>query len=187
MKNCLIALICTAVMFSLPGCDKRDDSQNVSANAPITVEKPVKDLSEKEENKPVDEKQDPDIPEGPAEGNNGIDVDLSTLSSTLVYAEVYNMMYTPEDYIGKSVKMEGVFEVYHDDFTGKDYFGCIISDATACCSQGIEFELAGDYTYPDDYPALGNTICVEGVFDTYLEEENTYCILRNAKLVSGNS
>ncbi|MBQ6441943.1 MAG: zinc ABC transporter substrate-binding protein [Lachnospiraceae bacterium] len=113
---------------------------------------------------------------------DGIDVDLTTLSSTMVYAEVYNMMVQPEDYTGKTVKMDGLFSSYHDEQTGKDYFACTIMDATACCSQGIEFVLTDDYVYPDDYPEEGGEICVCGVFDTYQEGDYTYCTLRDATL-----
>ena len=111
-----------------------------------------------------------------------IDVDLTALSSTMVYSEVYNMMTDPGSYIGKTVKMSGVYAVYHDESTGKYYHACIISDATACCSQGIEFELKSGYSYPDDYPEEGGEICVTGTFDTYEEGEYTYCTLRNASL-----
>ena len=109
------------------------------------------------------------------------DVDLTALSSTMVYSEVYNMMTSPDAYMGKTVKMEGQLAMYHDDATGKNYFACIISDATACCSQGIEFELTDEYTYPNDYPEVGEEICVTGTFDTYVEGEYQYCTLRNAK------
>ncbi len=113
----------------------------------------------------------------------GVDVDLTILSSTLVYSEVYNMMTLPEEYIGKTVRMEGMFSYYHDDTTGKDYFACIIQDATACCTQGIEFELEGDYKYPDDYPEDGGYVKVEGVFTTYKEGEYEYCTLKNAHML----
>lgn len=114
--------------------------------------------------------------------DDGEVVDLTQMSATLVYAEVYNMMMAPEDYIGKTIKMEGTYTPYHDDATGKDYFACIVSDATACCSQGIEFELTSDYKYPDDYPKDGDTICVTGVFDTYKEGKDEYSVLRGATL-----
>ncbi len=112
-----------------------------------------------------------------------IDVDLTVLSSTMVYAEVYNMMASPEEYIGKTVKMDGLFACYPDAETGNNYFACIVQDATACCAQGIEFILADDYTYPDDYPEVDAKICVVGVFDTYREGKYTYCTLRNAAFV----
>ncbi len=112
-----------------------------------------------------------------------VDIDLTVLSSTMVYSEVYNMMYTPEEYIGKTIKMEGQYSAYHDENTGNDYFACIIKDAMACCSQGVEFVLNDDYKYPDDYPTDGGDITVMGVFDTYMEGDNMYCTLRDAVLV----
>ena len=93
-----------------------------------------------------------------------------------------NMMVSPEQYIGKTVKMDGLFAYYHDEATGNYYFACIIQDATACCAQGIEFVLTEDYTYPDDYLEADAEICVVGVFDTYEENGNTYCTLREASL-----
>lgn len=113
----------------------------------------------------------------------GIDVDLTVLSATMVYSEVYNMMVSPEAYMGKTVKMSGQYVPFYDDTTDKYYFACIIKDATACCAQGIEFELTDEYAYPDDYPTEGNEICVVGVFDTYEEGETKYCTLRKAKIV----
>ncbi len=109
-----------------------------------------------------------------------VDIDLTELSSTMVYSEVYNMMSMPENYIGKTVRMEGDFYTYYDENQNQYYFACLIRDATACCAQGIEFVLAGDYKYPDDYPEEGSSVCVSGVFDTYVDGPYTYCTLRNA-------
>ncbi len=111
---------------------------------------------------------------------DGIDVDLTVMSTTAVYGEVYNMMYYPEKYVGKTIKMQGIYSDYFDQAAGKHYYACIIMDATACCSQGIEFIPVDDFRYPDDYPKEGDSITVEGVFDTYVEESGMYCTLRNA-------
>lgn len=112
--------------------------------------------------------------------NGDIDVDLTQLSSTLVYSEVYNMLSRPDDYIGKTVKMNGSFSVYEDEETGKVYYACYIADATACCSQGIEFTLSGEHVYPDDYPEVGSEIVVQGIFETYEENGYLYCQLKDA-------
>ena len=114
----------------------------------------------------------------------GIDIDLTALSSTMVYSEVYNMMCEPEKYVGKTIKISGLFSAYHDQGTGQDYFACTIQDATACCAQGMEFVLSDDYKYPDDYPKEGGIITVVGTFETYMEGSQTYCTLKNAKLES---
>ncbi|MGN0464298.1 MAG: hypothetical protein ACI4GA_06365 [Acutalibacteraceae bacterium] len=115
--------------------------------------------------------------------SDGIDVDLTKLSSTMVYSEVYNMMTAPDSYIGKTVRMKGKFSIYQDETTNFNYYACIISDATACCSQGLEFVMAGDYSYPQDYPQLGTEITVTGEFQTYQENGQTYCHLIGASLV----
>ncbi|MBR6050392.1 MAG: hypothetical protein IKP68_04205 [Clostridia bacterium] len=107
-----------------------------------------------------------------------VDVDLTKLSSTMVYAEVYNMMVSPDDYIGKSVRMKGAFAYGEGD--GRYYFACIISDATACCSQGIEFVLKDGRKFPSEYPQAGTEITVVGVFDTYYEGTYRYCQLIDA-------
>jgi len=101
----------------------------------------------------------------------GVDIDLTKMSSTMVYSEVYSMLMSPDDYIGKTIKM-----------TGDKYFACVIQDATACCWQGMEFVLVDEYEYPNDYPELGEEITVTGVFDTYLEGKFRYCTVRDAVL-----
>ncbi len=151
------------------------ENAGISDNAPVPEKAVISD------NVPVSEKND-ETGSTPS-GEDGIDVDLTALSSTMVYSEVYNMMTAPEAYVGKTVKMKGAFSVFHDETADANYYACIIQDATACCAQGIEFELTGEYSYPDDYPEEGNEVCVVGVFDTYQEGEFTYCTLRNAKLV----
>ena len=105
-------------------------------------------------------------------------VDLTALSSTMVYSEVYNMLSNPGEYMGKTVKMQGTMSVFEDSNTGNVYYACIIADATACCSQGLEFLLA-----EGDYPEAGAEITVTGTFGTYFEGETQYCRLSDAKLV----
>lgn len=111
-----------------------------------------------------------------------VDVDLSVLSSTMVYSEVFNMMSDPEAYVGKTVRMTGSFNLYQDEATGKNYYACLIADATACCAQGIEFVLANNAVYPDDYPAVDSEITVRGKMQTYEENGLTYCELVDAVL-----
>ena len=123
----------------------------------------------------------PEAAEEPADAYENIDIDLTVMSSTMIYSQVSEIMADPDAYVGKIMKMKGLLTVFHSEETGKYYFGCLIQDATACCAQGIEFELAGDYQYPDDYPPENTEITVVGVFDTYIEGVGLYCTLRNAE------
>ncbi len=112
-----------------------------------------------------------------------VDIDLTALSSTMVYSEVYNMMNAPEDYIGKTVRAKGPFAMYHDEQNDNYFFAVRIQDATACCAQGLEFVWAGDHTYPDDYPALNTEIEVCGRFNTYMDGTQQYSHLEDATMV----
>lgn len=123
--------------------------------------------------------------------SDGVDVDLTLMGSDLVYATVYQMMSKPEEYEGKTIRIEGKYYASYYPITDKYYNYCLIADALACCSQGLEFELAGGAVYPDDYPADQSEVVVTGVFETYTEEAGQtfyYCRLRDAEyqLVSGN-
>ena len=138
-------------------------------------------VSEPEQTQPAEALPDDE----PSQSASNLDVDLTTLSSTMVYSEVYNMMYEPDRYVGKRIKMDGQFAVYEDSNTGAVYTACIIMDATACCSQGLEFVLAGEKTYPDDYPELDSEITVTGTFQLYDENGATYCHLVDAEMADG--
>jgi hypothetical protein len=110
----------------------------------------------------------------------GIDIDLTQLSSTMVYSEVFNIVSDPESFVGKVIKMQGSFTMYHDEATDKYYYGCIIQDATACCSQGLEFVPLNATVYPDDFPEEMSTITVTGTFSIYEEGEYKYMTLKDA-------
>lgn len=112
------------------------------------------------------------------------DVDLTQLDSNMVYAQVYDMVLGETDYNGKTVRAKGTFDYYLDPQTNQEYFAVIISDAAACCAQGIEFVLAGDHKYPDDYPERGAEIIVHGVFNTYEDDYGSYVQLKDAVLES---
>ena len=101
-------------------------------------------------------------------------LDLSVMSGNVVYAEVLNIMMSPDEYVGRTIRMSGAFEVEHDLVNNRVYTYCVIQDATACCAKGIEFKWKGDHTYPDDFPAIDGEITVCGVFERY-EDETGEC------------
>lgn len=168
MKKLFHLLLIAALIVLLSACGNKGTSQS-------TKEPSVSTGNTQNSTTVTDDLSKPQI-------SSNLDVDLTKLSSTMVYSEVYNMMYTPDDYIGKTVKMKGQFAYYEDPETKAQYFACIIADATACCSQGLEFILTGEYTYPTDYPELGSEITVTGTFEVYTENGFQYCRLKNATM-----
>ena len=111
-----------------------------------------------------------------------VDLDLTKLSGTVVYSQVYDMMMNPDSYMGQIIKMRGSFSYFQDEITKQEYFAAIIADATACCAQGIEFVWAGEHSYPRDYPPPETDITVTGAFSTYDENGMMYVQLVDAQV-----
>ena len=180
MKRIIVLLTAAALLLSLAACSGEASADQASSSE-------ISGASSSDSSSVIDSALDQAKAPSSAEDNaaapksDGVDVDLTTMSSTMVYSEVLNMQQAPEKYMGKTVKMQGPFSVTEID--SNRYFACLIKDATACCSTGIEFELAGDYSYPDDYPAKDSEITVVGTFTTYMEGENKYLQLKDAKLI----
>lgn len=101
-----------------------------------------------------------------------IDVDLTAMSATIVYSQVSDMMTNPENYEGKVIKMNGIYQLYTNEDGSVFYPACVIMDATACCANGIEF-LPPEGT---DLTA-GEEITVIGTFEKYYEDGYLYCHL----------
>ena len=184
MKRIFCLLLAVCMMASLCACGKgrEKDAGNDTLSSNREVSAPTESI-------PVPEdQQSPEESEQLQSYAGKVDVDLTVLSSTMVYSEVYNMLYNdPAHYLGKTVKARGEFSIYQlvtDGVLQPDpvSYACIISDAAACCAEGMEFVLEGDLTYPDDYPELGTEITVIGEFQSYEENGMTRYHLVNARL-----
>ena len=115
--------------------------------------------------------------------NTHADIDLTRMSSTMVYSIVYQMVTDPQKYTGKTIKMKGIFSSYVDEETNRRFFGCVIKDALACCSQGLAFELAKPRKYPSEYPSEGASITIIGTFEFEKEEDGIgFPIIKDAIL-----
>ena len=114
--------------------------------------------------------------------NGEYDVDLTQLSSTMIYAQVYDMLEHTDKYTGQKIRVQGTFNYFQDPGTQREYFAALVSDATACCAQGIEFVLKDDAHYPEDYPEQGAPIEIAGTFYTYTEENQVYVELHDATM-----
>ena len=190
MKRIFCLLLAACMTLSLCACGKgsEKDAGNDTPSSDVEVSAPTESIPAPNEQETPDEQQTPEEPEQTQTSADGVDVDLTVLSSTMVYSEVYNMLYNdPAHYLGKTVKARGEFSIYQlvtDGVLQPDpvSYACIISDAAACCAEGMEFVLKDDLAYPDDYPELGTEITVIGEFQSYEENGTTWYHLVNARL-----
>ena len=190
MKRLFCLLLAVCMMVSLCACGKgsEKDAGNDTSSSNEKSSASAESIPTPKEQETPDEQQTPEEPEQTQTSADGVEVDLTVLSSTMVYSEVYNMLYNdPAHYLGKTVKARGTFSIYQlvtDGVLQPDpvAYACIIADATACCAEGMEFVPEGDLTYPDDYPELGAEIIVIGEFQSYEENGMTWYHLVNARL-----
>ena len=106
-----------------------------------------------------------------------VDVDLTKLSGTMIYSAVFDIVENPLEYRGKTIKIRGTHFISHGPAKNEYRHACIIWDATACCMQGMEFELASG-----KYPPNESEITLIGKFDVYTIQKIDNPILRSARL-----
>ena len=106
-----------------------------------------------------------------------VDIDFTVLSSMMVFAEFYNIMLNPDDFVGKIIKMNGLY--YASVFDKDDYYSHYITvgEGDACCAQGFEFKWNGEHKFPDDYPKENTKIELTGAFSKYEKLGRTHYYL----------
>ena len=196
MKRTGIGIWLLAAVVLISVCGKQTDNGK-GINNGKTVDKVIESQVKKEEQKKTEEStkedtqkndqqntdtQTPESVQGSVNAPEAsVDVDLSVMDSDMIYATVYQMMSDPEQYVGKTFRIEGKFYVTYDEMTKNQYYYCVIKDATECCAQGLEFVWGdGSHIYPDEYPTDGTEVVVDGTFELYMENDSRYCRLANA-------
>lgn len=122
-------------------------------------------------------------PEGttePATTDEAEVIDLTGLSATMMYAQLFDITSAPTDYIGRTIALTGEYIRYEgnpDNPGGAQYYYTVsVSDATACCQLGLEFLLPEGVAYPSE----GQTITIRGVYTPYDENGGAFYRLADA-------
>ncbi len=110
--------------------------------------------------------------------NSNLDYDLTTLSSAMIYAQVYEMMNNPTNYLEKTFKINGYHERTIIENREEETSFIIIADALACCATGIEMKFDDGIEIPE----ISQTIVVEAVFTSELKNGQHYYYLQVEKL-----
>lgn len=174
MKRLVLLLMLTVVLVSMSACTGKGPDKASSPDESATLALGI-NVAQAESSSAITE-----MTVEPDDANRPVDLDLSAISGTVVYSQVYDMMSEPEAYRGQKIRIRGNLSYYQNPDTKQEYFAAVIADATACCAQGIEFIWKGKHTYPKDYPPLGTQITVTGIFGTYYEEGAMYIQLTDA-------
>jgi len=106
-----------------------------------------------------------------------IDIDLTVLNATMLSAEIRNMYSNGKEFMGKTIRVSGPYSYIPYEALGIQYHYVITKQGDACCQEGFEFIWNGDHVFPDDYPKVGTSIEVDGVFGIYEEDGSSYYYL----------
>lgn len=175
MKRIKITGVLLAMVLVMSGCVQQDITEEDNGQkeegttgtlSVITMTEDAEETTETETTTTEVTAEDSTIP--------GVDYDLTSMSKDMVYATIYQVMYEPDKYVGKVFRVQGPYYPVYVDETGKYYHYCLIQDAAACCTQGMEFVWEdGSHIYPDEYPAENTEITVQGTFEIYTEDEDS--------------
>jgi hypothetical protein len=103
--------------------------------------------------------------EAPAPTSDVVQMDFSGLNDTMAYAQMFNVVNNPKEYVGTTVKIKGTYVPIPDPTReGLTYHFLVVADITACCEIGVEFFLDG-YRYPQDYPTQFSQVELTGRFE----------------------
>ncbi len=97
--------------------------------------------------------------ESPAENTAEPDLDLTKMSATMIYSNVFNMMLDPDSFAGKRIKCSGWFASMKGP-RDEEVYSVIVPDATKCCQQGLGFM----FKFEDGLPQINQNITVTGTF-----------------------
>ncbi len=99
-----------------------------------------------------------------------VDLDLSAMPASIAYAQALAMQREPEDYLGMTVRIGGIFNYSEARQRGV----VVIADIAGCCETSLDFTCAEDVRYPEDYPDLYARFTVVGVFSICETDNGLY-------------
>ena len=96
----------------------------------------------------------PPVPEG----------DIVEIKEKMFIAQMNDIYYNTDDYLGKTIKYEGIFDIYHDPDTDEDYY-FVIRYGPGCC--GIDLNAGLEVAWDKGYPKQDDWVEAAGVLVDY--------------------
>lgn len=99
--------------------------------------------------------------------------DVVEIKEKMFIAQTNDIYYNTEDYLGKTIKYEGIFDVYEVPDTDEKYYS-VIRYGPGCC--GVDANAGFEVIWDNEYPDQNDWVEVIGVLEEY--EEDGYKYLR---------
>ena len=161
---------------STDGATQALDTVNDTANAGTTLSTPADNTESDTTLSSLAVRQDEDAEAKVAAklDQYNVDIDLQGLNNNMTTAQMQSIMQDVKPYLGKTIRVTGLYEKTHYDETGLDYNWVIGYDDTGCCA-AWSVEIAGDEVPADLAP--DTTISLVGTIGTYDELGVTYTVI----------
>lgn len=182
MKRLVLAF---ALAFALAGCSGGTAAPEGGEAAPAEPAATAEAAAEQEASGGV---ADSDVVEVTDEAANTEvvehvdEVDLTAMSSTMMFAEVVQMTRQPQMYDGATVTMRGGLMIFAiDEATGVGSYSCYVEDATKCCQRGIGFTI--DEPLEDTSILVeGTEVIIRGTFEIYEVDGRHFVRISNCEI-----
>ncbi len=105
--------------------------------------------------------------------------DVIEIKEKMFVAQTNDVYYNPEDYLGKTLKYEGLFDSYDDPDNGQTYYA-VIRYGPGCC--GIDLNAGFEVLWNREYPEPNDWVEAVGVLEEYEENGQKYLRLALSSL-----
>jgi uncharacterized membrane protein YcgQ (UPF0703/DUF1980 family) len=97
--------------------------------------------------------------------------ELIEIREKMFVAQTNDVYYNAEDYLGKTLKYEGIFSAYTEEETGTTYYS-VFRYGPGCC--GIDANCGFEVIWNNEYPEPDDWVEAVGVLETYGEAGQQY-------------
>lgn len=169
MKKAFIMMLVCLVL--LAGCSRQ------SPAIPETNDKEAQSIGTPE---PSDEPDEPSSAKGagsdesPAVHNAPpapADSDVIKIKEKMFIAQTNDIYINAEDYLGKTIKYEGIFNSFYNDANDTTYY-YVIRYGPGCC--GFDANAGFEVVWSGDYPNNNDWVEVVGILEEFEEDGNKY-------------
>jgi hypothetical protein len=120
----------------------------------------------------------PPSPTPQAQANTG-GGEVFEIKEKMFIAQCNDVYLNPPEYVGKTIKLEGIYDKYTDVDGGRTY-NYVIRYGPGCC--GNDGTAGFEFLYDGDLPELGDWIEAIGTVEMAKEGDYEYVVLRLSKL-----
>lgn len=172
-------LLAACLIFALSGCQSKAP---VNPNAKNGNGTPAINLPNSSEQAAITKEPAAQVSNPPTDeelmlpDNTG---DIIEIKEKMFIAQTNDIYFNPEDYLGKTIKYEGIFSVYEVPETGAVYYS-VFRYGPGCC--GVDANAGFEVIWDKEYPKPDDWVEAVGVLEEYDEDGYTYLRLALSSL-----